>query len=145
VKKLILLFIILLFGCSANAQYLPEIEGYNLYFVRLSEGQTLPQPQMTIKSDTTITIAWENGDSTTTPYISPYVHAQTIVRWVDNTPGLWTGDTTDSSQPVEFANGIYELTCTAVDTLQYQTGHSQPYFFKVESMLAEIPINIHIK
>ena len=143
-KKLSFLLIIFFFVHIGNAQYLEEIAGYNLYFNKLNEGQTMPEVDQVIKQDTTITLAWERGTSTTDSYISPYTSMLYILIWVENTSGLWDGDTVSSSQQVSFVNGIYELTVTEVDASQNQSGYSDPLFIEFKRVFAKMPLNLKI-
>lgn len=143
-KKLSFLLVIFFFVCPSNAQHLEYVAGYNLYFFKLNEGQTMPEPDEVIKQDTTLTIAWQRGDNTIPPYISPYVSTLDTLVWVENTPGLWDNDTTSSSQSVPFTNGMYELVATEVDTFQNQSSYSDPLFIEFRGVFARIPINLQI-
>ena len=138
--------IVFLFGCTAKAQYNPEILGYNIYFFKLNEGQIFPEAQTIVKQDTTLQIVWEHHPDTEPPeYISPYSSTVYHVEWVDNTSALWGGDdTTSYFQGISYESGFYELTVTAIDTLQYQSGHSQPWFMLVTAQIATIPFNLKI-
>jgi hypothetical protein len=117
-----------------------------MYFYKLDSNQALPNYNTLIKQDTVLTFAWEHApDLNPPPYISPYTSIVHKVLWVPNTPGLWNGgDTTAVTDMVDFTNGLYEMTVTAVDTLQYQSGHSNPWFLKVTAILATVPFNLHV-
>ena len=123
-KKLLIFLVLFFFVHIGNAQYSEDVAGYNLYFNKLNEGQTMPTPDEVIKQDTTLTLAWGRGDSTTGGYISPYTSILDTVMWVENMSGLWDGDTTSSSQSISFVNGMYELVVTEVDTFQNQSPYS---------------------
>jgi hypothetical protein len=130
----------LFYACSATAQYDSSILGYNLYFDKLDTGQTFPTADKTITEDTTlIVLRWERGDSTTTPYVSPYNTTFYYLEWVLNTPGLWDVDTTSSAQSISFTQGMYEITCTEVDINNIESERSNPVFLWVEQIYARIP------
>lgn len=143
-KKLSFLLIIFFFIHISNAQYSEDVAGYNLYFNKLNEGQTMPTPDEIIKQDTTLTIRWERSDSTSGGYISPYTSTLYILKWVENTLGLWDGDTTSSQQSISFVNGMYELVVTEVDTFQNQSLYSDPVFIEFRGVFARIPLNLKI-
>jgi hypothetical protein len=143
-KRLSFLLVIFFFVYSSDAQYSEYIAGYNLYFNKLNEGQTMPELDQIIKQDTTLTFAWERGDSTTGGYVSPYASTLYTLVWVENTLELWNGDTTSSLQSISFINGMYELTVTEVDTLQNQSPYSDPLFIEFRGVFARIPINLQI-
>jgi len=142
-NKLFLLSVILLFGCAANAQYNPEILGYNLYFAEINQNETMPAEDFIVRNDTTIVFVWEHNATVNPPYITLYQTIMSSVQWIPNTPVLWNGtDSTTATEDISFQRGVYEITVTAVDTLQYQSGHSLPIYMKVTAIIATIPFNL---
>ena len=140
-KKYLFLAVVFLFGCSSQAQYLPEVAGYNLWVEKITEGQTMPTPDNIIKQDTTITLAWERGDGTNPPYVSPYAVTTHAVIWIPNTPELWNGTLeTTSPHDVAFTEGMYEITLNEVDINENQSGRSNPLYLQFTGVYAKIPI-----
>jgi len=146
-KKLSILLVLFFFACAGNAQYNPEILGYNIYFAKIDTSEIMPIENTLVKKDTTLNITWEHSpDINPESYITNYQTIIHHVEWVPNTIELWAGtDTTSTHEEVSFPRGMYEMTVTAVDTLQYQTGHSNPWYIKVTAILATIPFHLKTK
>ena len=139
-KSIILTFLLI---CFAYAQYIPEISSYNLYWNKLSEGE--PIITDTFHSDTVITILWERGDGTETPYISPYIGTVVSAMVIVNSPTLWTDNTAAVVRDIILENGIYEVTITESDIYNKESAHSQPMFIQVAKQVARIQVRLRIR
>jgi len=145
-KKYLFLAVVFLFGCASQAQFDPEIAGYNIWIEKVNDGQTMPIPKMLIEEDITLTFSWEQGNEIGGGYITPYQVTHDTIIWVPNTSELWSGtDSTSLSQNLSFSNGMYEFTVTAVDLADNESGRSNPLFLEFLRNFARIPINFKIE
>ena len=85
------LLILLALVSFSFAQYDAEISSYNIYWNKLSEGE--PILTDTFYSDTVVTMLWERGVGTESPYISPYIGTIVNAMVIVNSPTLWTDNT----------------------------------------------------
>lgn len=145
-KLLVILLIVCgFFLCVCNAQYLPEVSSYTIYWNKLDAGQS-PIITNTFVSDTSVNILWERGDGTQSPYISPYTGTIVNAMVIVNDLTLWSGgDIASISRDIILNNGIYEVTVTESDIYENECGHSEPLFILVSKVVAKIQINIRIQ
>jgi len=140
---IVLMILSLGFMNECEAQYLPEVSSYNIYWNKLSEGE--PIFTDTFYSDTVITMLWERGVGTESPYISPYIGTIVNAMVIVNSPTLWTDNTAAVARDIILENGIYEVTVTESDIYNNESGHSQPMFIQVAKSVAHIQINVRLR
>ena len=137
------LLILLALVSFSFAQYDAEISSYNIYWNKLSEGE--PILTDTFYSDTVVTMLWERGVGTESPYISPYIGTIVNAMVIVNSPTLWTDNTAAVARDIILENGIYEVTVTESDIYNNESGHSQPMFIQVAKSVAHIQINVRLR
>ena len=140
---IVLTILALGFMNECEAQYLPEVSSYNIYWNKLSEGE--PILTDTFYSDTSIVILWEDSGETGIGYLSPYPSTVIIAMVVVNTPAIWTDNIAATSRDIILENGIYEVTCMAHDIYNNSSGHSEPMFVQVAKNVARIQVNLRIR
>jgi len=145
-KTLMKSFIILsLLIVSSFAQIDTDVAGYNMYIDKLDSPRAFPG-QSFVWGDTTLTFAWEQGDSTggfLTPYVTTPIDGTPI--YFVNDSSLWIDDTTASGGvDLWLERGVYEFTMTAIDLAGNESGHSQPLYIRMIRR-ARVPINLFFK
>ena len=130
---------------ECEAQYIPEISSYNIYWNKLDAGQTTPTPNEVVHSDTTMVFLWERGDAADIPYITTYIGDIINAMVIVNSPTLWTDLTAGVSRDIILDNGTYEVTVTESDIYNYESAHSQPIYIEVAKQVARIQINVRTR
>ena len=137
--------IILLMLCSlCFGQYNAEISSYTIYWNKLDAGHE-PIVTDTFHSDTVVTILWERGPVTGTPYVSPYTGEIVNAMVVVNSPTIWTDNTGGVARDVILENGLYEVTMEEHDIYSNSSGLSEPLFIQVAKSVARLQINLRLR
>ena len=141
---IVLTILALGFMNECEAQYLPEVSSYNIYWNKLDAGQT-PTVTDVFKTDTVITMLWERGNAATPPYVSSYTGTLANAMVIVNSPTIWTGNIAAVGRDVILENGIYEVTVTESDIYNNESGPSNPMFIAVAKKIARIQINLRLR
>ena len=140
--KKVLFFILVLTLCL-SAQYDPNIDSYYIKVYKLGTGQGNPQGLM-VTQDTSITLGWDRGDGSTSPYISPYVRQIDTINVVINTTSLWQSGSAQVARTLILEDGGYEIVVTEANGA-LESGESQPVFITCLAPRAYVPFNVTIR
>ena len=138
---------ILIFAISVLAQYNADIERYDFYVKKLTAGQTVPQDNYYLfRNDTTVVFSWTMGAPDSPSYISPYT-GQLIAVWaIFNTPEIWAGtDSASTQRIIALEDGLHEITAKTVAINQQSSGFSFPIFVEIRGIYANVIIELKIR
>jgi hypothetical protein len=127
-KKLIILVVIL---CAPLvAQYDDFMTRFDFRLIELPDGIPVTPDFIINDVQNTINLRFMIATDASGYYITPHIGSQ-IDFYINNTSGLWSGDTAYCalSQPV--TEGVWEL-CGNIRTIDGQLGWSQPKYILVE-------------
>ena len=139
----VILSVLLVFSLgvmACNGQYSSQIAEYRCYIFN-THGEVPHDYSMgidTVKFD----ISWQRGNNLQ-GFIIPSAWEQIYLHSIENTQGLWDGDTAKTVNDeivVSLNEGYYAVLLTEVDIYNEESGFSEPFYIFSREIYARVPI-----
>jgi len=138
--KIFLTILLILIAFSCQAQFMDVITRYDFRLIELPEGVGVPIDFRIDEINNTISLSFTLADTSVghVYYETPFTGTE-IPFYINNSLGIWNGDTAMVSLTQQLTSGIWEL-CGAVVTVQGQEGWSHPKYIVVDQATGFIMI-----